>query len=672
MNTHTHDQAEKAITELRSKIRDHEYRYYVLNDPVISDGEFDRLMDRLIELEHRYPDLISPDSPSQKVGGEPVKSFKNIPHTVPMLSLDNTYSLDEITEWIHRIKKIVSFVDEYIVEPKIDGVSIALIYEHGSLAQALTRGNGTIGEDITVNAKTIKNIPLKLHGTAVPLERMEIRGEAFMNKDDFTELNRTKQTNGETPFANPRNATAGSLKILDSRITAQRKIHFFAHSQGTPIKQSTIRTHEEFFRLCSRFGIPINTRYAVCTSFESIVRHCTTLLQIRDSLPYEIDGAVIKVNRLDIRASLGATHKSPRWAVAYKFPARQVTTRVVHIVHQVGRTGVLTPVAELEPVECGGVTITRATLHNYMEVKRLNIQTGDRVLIERAGDVIPKVIKVVEKSKTPRDTVQPPHQCPACKSMVVKEKKEDVAFRCPNANCPAQIIGTLIHFASRSAMDIEGLGEAVVEQLVHTRMVNDAGDLYALTKQDLLKLKLFKDKKAENILYAIEQSKARPLHRLVYGLGIRGIGEKASITLVDRFTTLDAILSASRDELTAIPEIGPVMAEAIIQYARLSSTKAMITKLRNAGANLSQEKPSHTSSKLDGKTIVVTGHITPYTRTELETMIRANGGKATSSVSSQTDLVVIGENPGSKKNKAEKLGIKTMSGDSFIDLLKDT
>lgn len=673
MNRKTADlNIKKTISRLRDEIIA-AWMTYEEGHPIISDKQWDDKMKELIRLEEEYPELKTPDSPSQRIGGEPLKKFKNVLHKIPMLSLDNSYSVDEIREWEKRIKKIYPGKITYVVEPKIDGVSLALLYKEGILSQAITRGDGTVGEDITANAKTINNIPLRLKGKKFP-EIFEIRGEVYMGKKKFDELNRQRKERTEQLFANPRNATAGSLKQLDSKITARRKLLFLAHSRGyasdiSHFEKQLNTTHSGFLLYIQGLDIPVSKENTVCSHIDEVISVCSKLEQKRDTLLFEVDGAVIKVDEIQIQQKLGSTLKSPRWAIAFKFAAHRVTTRVLNITQQVGRTGVITPVAELEPVECGGVTISRSTLHNYDEIERLGISKDDRVLLERAGDVIPKIVKVVEKTKKHHGTVKPPEQCPVCKGEVVKEKEEDVAYRCVNSTCPAQIARGLEHFVSRSAMDIEGLGSAVVEQLLAHTMIYDVADIYFLTKEDFLKLDFFADKRAENLVNAITESTQQPVRRLIFGLGIRNAGEKAAITLAETFLSLDALMKADHEALTAIPEIGPVMADSIIDYFKLSSTKKLVEKLRSAGVNFSARKIKSKSNKLEGKTIVVTGEIENYTRGGIENLIRDHSGKPSSSVSKKTVFVVVGKNPGSKKDLAVKLGIKTISGDEFLKML---
>lgn len=664
------------IEKLKKEIRHHDYLYYVLAQPEISDTEYDKLIKQLKKLEEKNPQLIMPDSPTQRVSGEVVKDFKTVKHSTLMLSLDNTYSADEVIEWDKRVKKAVSDeVLEYVIEPKIDGVSCALTYKNGLLVFGATRGDGESGEDITLNIKTIKSIPLKLLTTAhclLPV-LLEVRGEVYIDKNDFQKLNNQLSEKKEQMFANPRNAAAGSLRQKDPKITAERKLKFITHSYGKIEGTEKFKTHFEFLKLCEKLGLPTTLKKVTATkSIDEVVAVCKKWESERENLLYEIDGLVIKINSLAQQQKLGFTMKSPRWAIAYKFPAKQATTKLKNIVVQVGRTGILTPVAELEPVECGGVTIARATLHNFDEIERLGVKIGDTVLIERAGEVIPKIVKVIETKRTGKEKrFSIPNKCSVCGEEVVKEKEAEVAWRCINPSCPAQLERGLIHFAKRKAMDIEGFGEAVVEQLVSKKMVSNFADIYSLKKDDLLKLELFKDKKAENLLSAIEKSKNRPLSRLLFGLGIRNVGEKAAIVLAEKFLTLHNLMKATLDDLQKIYEVGPVMAECIVNFFKQPKTKELIEKLKQAGVNMKEEvRRGEFIRSLEGKTFVFTGELKNFSRTEAEAKVRELSGNATSSVSKKTDFVVAGENPGSKYEKAKKVGVKIISEEEFLKMIK--
>lgn len=660
----------KEIERLSDLIRKHDYKYYVLSSPDISDKEYDDLIFRLKSLEDKYPEFKSRYSPTQRIGGGILEGFKTVNHRQKMFSLDNTYSLDELREWDERVRKTLLRESlEYVVELKIDGLSANLTYEKGALVTGATRGDGQTGEDVTGNILTIRAIPLLLTGEDIP-GVIEIRGEVYMEKKDLELLNKERASQEEALFANPRNAASGSLKLLDTSITAKRRLNFFAHSLGE-CKEKVFTRQWEFLEVLRRWGIRTNPFSKLCANFDEVCEYCGIWQKKRDSLPYEIDGIVIKVNDFRQQEKLGYTLKSPRWAAAYKFPARQVTTEVINIEVGVGRTGVITPVAVVKPVSCGGVTITHATLHNFDEVKRLGINIGDRVLIERAGDVIPKIVKVVEnKHKGYVKELKIPKNCPVCGALVRKEKEVDVAYRCINPLCSAQLEAALIHFSSRSAMDIEGLGEAVAKQLIGKGIISDLADIYALKKQVLLGLELFKDKKADNLLNAIQKSKLKSLGCLIYGLGIRHVGEKSSFVLAQRFKSLDNLINAKFPELDSIPEIGPVLARSINEYFRLDSVKRLVSKLRRAGLNFKQEDILVKETFFSGKTVVFTGELISFSRVEAEDLVRKMGGNISSSVSKHTDFVVAGVSPGSKYEKAKKLGVRIINEEDFKELLK--
>jgi len=667
------EQIKKEIEKLREEIRYHDYRYYILNEPEISDGEYDKLMQRLKELEAQYPQFVTPDSPTQRVSGGVSTEFKPVRHLKPMLSLDNTYSTEEVLAWDERVRKLLprNAKIRYVIEPKIDGLSCCLRYEDGVLVLGATRGDGEVGEDVTLNVKTIRSIPLKLLGKPGEVPRLlEVRGEVYMRKEDFYKLNEElKKKGGEKIFANPRNAASGSLRQKDPRVTAQRKLDFYVHSLGIIEGGEKVSTHEEFLKYCSKLGLKVVEPVKFVDDIKDVVEYCKEWEAKRDTLSYEIDGMVIKINSFEQQEMAGATLKSPRWAIAYKFPARQATTVVKNIIVQVGRTGVITPVAEFEPTECGGVVISRATLHNFDEIRRLGVKVGDTVVIERAGEVIPKVVKVVKDGGGKPFKV--PTKCPSCGGDIVKEKEEEVAYRCINPSCPAQLINGLIHFAKREAMNIEGLGEAVVEQLVNRGMVKDFADIYFLKKEDLLQLELFADKKAENLLKSIENSKSVPLSKLLYGLGIRHVGEKASLVIAKKFKTMDRLMDATREELLTIDEVGPVMAESIVQFFKQEGTKKLIEKLKKAGVNMKEElveaKPEE--QILAGKIVVFTGELESYTRSEAEELVYKLGGIPASSVSKKTSFVVVGKNPGSKYEKAKELGVRILTEEEFLKLI---
>lgn len=650
------------IEDLREKIRRHDYLYYALSQPEVSDKEYDDLMLRLKELEGQYPRYKADDSPTVRVSGIVSEGFQAVRHRQKMLSLENAYSFEEVGDWEERLRKGLGGAKaEYVVELKIDGISANLSYKKGKLSIGSTRGDGETGEDVTQNIRAIRAIPLALRGGNSP-EFIEIRGEVYMERSDFDILNKEKEAAGDLLFANPRNAASGSLKLLDAGIVFKRRLNFFAHSLGE-CRGFEIANHWDFLAKLKEWGLRINPESRLCHNLDEAMEYCRKWQEKREELNYDIDGIVVKVNNIAQQKKLGATLKSPRWAIAYKFPARQATTEVLDITVQVGRTGVVTPVAKLKPVECAGVIIKQATLHNFDEIKRLNIRVGDRVLIERAGEVIPKVIKVVKAvGKKP---FRIPDKCPACKEKIVKEKEEDVAYRCIDPSCPAQLERGLTHFSSRTAMDIEGMGEVAVEQLVKLGLVKDFADIYSLKKEELLKLELFKEKKAENLLVAIEKSKHQPLSRLIYGLGIRHVGEKAAFVLAQRFGTLDNLIKAGHEELDSIYEIGSVMSGSIVEFFSQRKTQQLVSKLKDAGLDLKEKAAVVKKTALTGKTVVFTGELKGYSRSRAEGLLRQSGGNAASSVSKNTDFVVAGDNPGSKYKKAKELGVKVISEKEF-------
>lgn len=660
------------LEKLREEIRRHEYRYYVLDDPEISDREYDFLLRGLADLEKKYPAYVSPDSPTQRIGGEPVDGFKTVRHRQKMVSLDNTYSFEEIRDWQKRVHKGLGGVKnvDYVAELKIDGVSVNLTYTEGRLAAGALRGDGEIGEDVTSNIKTIPAIPLRLlkEGTR---ESLEVRGEVFMSRKDFLDMNKERQEVGEPLFVNPRNATAGTLKTLDPRIVHKRRLLFFAHSLGEH-REGLFSSQKDFLDTIKAWGIPVNPVTRSCAGIQDVIAYCQRWQEERNSLDYEIDGIVIKVNPLKQQKSLGFTLKSPRWAIAYKFPAQQAMTKILNISVSVGRTGVLTPVAELKPVSCGGVTISNATLHNFDEIERLDVRIGDRVVLERAGDVIPKVVKVVTSARRGGEKkFSIPAQCPSCAHAVVKEKEEEVAYRCPNISCPAQIERRLIHFASRAAMDIEGMGEAAVAQLVGKKMVKDFADIYRLNKEDFLKLELFKEKKAQNLVVGIGESTKRPLARLLFGFGIRHVGEKAAELLAKKFATLDALMKADLAEIASLHEVGPVIADSVYHFFKDKETRALVAKLKKLGVNTAQPREEKVSSTLTGKTFVFTGELAHFSRVQAQTLVRERGGEVTSSVSKKTTYVVAGAQPGSKWEKAKRLHLNVIDESTFKKMIGD-
>ncbi len=664
-------EAKKIVQELREKILQHDYLYYVLAQPEISDPDYDRLYRQLVDMEKRFPDLVTPDSPTQRVGNELVGGFQTAKHLAPMLSLDNAFNENEVLEWDDRLQKVIGVMEHnFVVEPKIDGVSLSLIYENGKLVRGVTRGDGEMGEDITANVRTLRSIPLKLR--APYPKSFDVRGEVYMNKKDFARHNTELQKHGFETFANARNAAAGSLRQKDPAVTASRPLRFMAHSFGVA-EGLTWTTHYDFLKACAAMGLPSPQPAQRCDNIMDSMRHCRMLERERDSLLFDIDGAVIKVNSFALREKAGATHKSPRWAVAYKFAAQQAETEVLNIIASVGRLGTITPVAKLKPVSVGGVTISNATLHNFDEIKRLDVKIGDRVIVQRAGDVIPQVVKVVlEKRSRSTKVFHMPTECPACGGPIAKEREIDVAYRCTNSGCPAQLARGLVHFASRDAMDIEGLGESAVEQLIDIRLVNDISDIYFLERRELLKLELFAEKKADNLLKAIDKSKTRPLSRVLHGLGIRHVGEKAALVLAEKFGTMDALSRAAEEELQSIHEVGPVMAQSIVAYFKLETTPMILRKLKRAGLTMKEDVAKTKGPQLlAGKTVVFTGELQKYSRSEAERRVRELGGNATGSVSAKTDFVVIGKEPGSKYTKAQKLGVKILTEKEFLHKFAD-
>ncbi|MFA5100143.1 MAG: NAD-dependent DNA ligase LigA [Candidatus Omnitrophota bacterium] len=657
----------KKIEDLRERIREHDYRYYVLSQPVISDKEYDDLMAGLVDLERAYPQYGSVDSPSVRVSGGILEGFTTVAHGQKMMSLDNTYSYEGLREWAVRVSKGLrgeSF--SFVVELKIDGLSANLTYRKGILTVAATRGDGDKGEDVTANIRKIRPIPLRLRGADIPA-LIEVRGEVYVDKEDFERLNRQRRDQGDILFANPRNAASGSLKLLDSALVAQRKLNFFAHSLGQ-YEGKPLKAQWEYLAQLKSWGIRVNPLSKLCKDIDAVIAYCGSMQEKRDTLPYEIDGMVIKVNELRQQQVLGATAKSPRWAVAYKFPARQATTEILKIRLNVGRTGVITPSADLMPVECGGVTIKSATLHNFDEIRRLGVREGDRVLIERAGDVIPKIVKVVERRGT--GFFEIPVSCPVCGGRVVKEKEKDVAYRCINPSCPAQLERGLLHFSSRSAMDIEGMGESVAAQLVRLKIVKSLADVYRLTEKDLAQLDLFKEKKIVNLLEAIDKSKAAGLSRVIYALGIRHVGEKAALVLAGKFKNIDAVIAARKDDIESIHEIGPVIAESVVDFFSQPQTKDLIRDLKKHGIDLTESAAKTQENSFTGKKVVFTGELSAYSRAEAEEIIRRSGGQPSSSVSKETDFVIAGDHPGSKYEKAKNLGVTIIDEGQFKRMLE--
>ncbi|MBF0570057.1 MAG: NAD-dependent DNA ligase LigA [Candidatus Omnitrophica bacterium] len=662
-------QAHREIVRLSREIEEHNYRYYVLDEPAVAAREDDVLLKELAALENSFPEFRLPLSPTQRVGGKVASGVRTVRHVVRMISLDNTYSVDEIKEWAVRVSKgLPGEVVEFSVEPKIDGVSASLLYQDGAFTLGATRGDGETGEDVTQNIRAIRSVPLMLRGGAADVPPLiEVRGEVYMNRADLAALNEVRKAEGEEPFVNPRNAASGSLKLLDPGESARRRLRFFVHSFGR-LEGKAVKVQGEFLALAKRLGFPVNPLARKCQDIDQVIEACQELEKKRPSLPYDVDGVVIKVDRFDQQAVLGETMKSPRWAVAYKFQAYQATTIIKDIVVQVGRTGVLTPVAELEPVACGGVTISRATLHNFDEIKRLGVHKGARVVLERAGDVIPKIVKVVVPAHKKEEVCKVPANCPACREHFIQEDPEAVAFRCINPLCPRQLERRLLHFASRGAMDIEGMGESVVQALIDKGRVKTVTDIYSLGKEDLLELPLFGEKKTEKLLAAIQASKARPLSRLIFGLGILNIGEKASLLLAGQFGSMGALVRADREALLEVNEIGEVSADSLIRFFSQKEAVGILKDLGACGVNM-VEPDQVRSGALAGKSFVFTGELSRYARSEAEALVRQLGGVAGSSVTKTTDFVVAGEAAGSKLAKARALGVSVIDEQAFEEMI---
>ena len=664
---------QKKLEALREKIRHHEYRYYVLDDPEMSDADFDKLMNELKRLEAEHPELITPDSPTQRVGGKPRAGFVKAKHSSPMLSLDNAYSEEELRDWERRVHELTGRTDlEYMCELKLDGMSLALVYSDGRLERGITRGDGTTGEDVTSNVRTVRSIPLtiakdKLKKAGIPAD-FEVRGEMLMPLAAFRKLNEERERQGLATFANPRNFTAGTVRQLEPSITAQRRMDFFAYmllKDGRTYFDRQSKTMDAL----ELAGFKVNPNRQLAKTLAEVWKFIQSWESKRESLPYEIDGIVIKVDRTAWQRELGFTGKAPRWAIAYKYAARGGVTQIEDIVPQVGRTGKLTPVARLKSVSIGGTTVSRATLHNMDEIERLGVKIGDWVEVERGGDVIPKVVKVVEDKEHPRGQKQfvMPEHCPVCGGNVVRTPGE-VDHRCVNANCPAKLQGTILHFASRHVMNIDGLGEALVNQLTERGRVKNVADLYKLTKDDLLKLERMGEKSADNALAEIGASKKLPLERVIYGLGIRFVGERTAQFLAEHFGSLDAIMNASAEQLEEVNEVGPRIAESIEEFFGDEHNRKLVSDLRRAGLTFAGQKKEK-GTKLAGKTFVLTGTLERHTRDEAKKMIEDAGGRVSGSVSKKTDYVVAGSDAGSKLEKARELGVSVIGEEELEGLV---
>ncbi len=659
-------QARERAASLRDKINHHDYRYYVLDNPEIRDEEYDRLMRELVGIEEKFPELITPDSPTRRVGAPPSQAFGSIRHGARMMSLDNAFDEAELQAFIRRVENHVGPTD-YICEMKIDGAGIALTYDNGVFVRGATRGDGIVGEDVTGNLRTVRSLPLRLlDEREVPF--LEIRGEAFMPKESFLELNRHRDEEGLSTFANPRNAAAGSLRQLDPRITATRNLDVICYEIGY-IEGKTFQTHKQVLEQITAWGFHVSEHWRPAKDGAEILEFCEEWMAKRDELAYDVDGAVIKVNRLDLRDRLGTTSKAPRWAIAFKFPAEEKTTRLLGITINVGRTGALTPTAMLEPVFVGGSTVSRATLHNGDEIRRKGIKIGDTVLVHKAGDVIPEIIKplVEMRNGSEREFVMP-EKCPVCGNKVHHPEGE-VVSRCVNIDCPARLFESIMHFASRGAMDIEGLGPATISELREKGYIRTVEDIYYLTPEQLFNLTNFKDKSVANMMNSIEESKQKPLSRLLFGLGIRHVGSHVAEVLARRFRSMERLEEVGAEELLAIEEVGPTIAESVEAFFDLPRNREVIERLRTAGVNM-EEEVEEGPQPLQGLTFVLTGGLESMSREEATRAIEEKGGKVSSSVSRKTDYVASGSEPGSKHDKAVQLGVKIIGESELLDMLK--
>jgi DNA ligase (NAD+) len=670
MSADLSDEVRDRVRALRRQIRYHNYRYYILDDPEISDAAYDRLFDELAALEGQFPALITSDSPTQRVGATPLESFETVVHSLPMLSLNKATSKEEFMDFHRRVLDMAKAGEDtirYAVEPKFDGLAVELIYENGILTKGSTRGDGLSGEDVTQNLRTIQSIPLRLMGEDAP-ELIEVRGEVVMNKAAFEDLNQRRQASGQSLFANPRNAAAGSVRQLDPRETATRPLNLMAYGTGRVIGPS-FRSHWDRLQSLKRLGFRVSAHAVLCENPDQVVRAYDRILVLRNELPYEIDGIVIKVNELALQDRMGVLSRSPRWAVAWKFPAQQEHTRVKDIVVSVGRTGALTPVAVLEPVRVGGVAVGRASLHNEDEVRKKDVRIGDIVVIQRAGDVIPEVVKIIESKRngTEQAFVMPEY-CPVCGSKAERPEGEAV-YRCTGMACPAQIKETLAHFASKGAMNMDGLGRKLLEQMVDKGLIEDPADLYFLQKEDLLKMDRMGDKLADNLLGAIDQSRRPGLANLIYALGIRNVGTHLAGVLARYFGSMDRLSDAAVEDLEAIHEVGPIVARSIIHFFENPKNRRVLDKLQQGGVVFPIQEAARGDRPLTGKTFVLTGALGGFTREEARQAVEEGGGRVSSAVSKKTDFVVVGEDPGSKYEKARNLGITILDEEAFRKII---
>ena len=661
----------REVEELREKLRHHEYRYHVLDDPEISDAAYDKLLAKLKELEAAHPEMVTPDSPTARVGAPPRAGFQTFRHTRPMLSLDNAFSFDALRDFDRRVREGVGRKEiEYIAEHKFDGLSISLIYEDGVLVRGVTRGDGSTGEEVTPNVRTIRSIPLRIAEETLKRAKMpgsfEVRGEVIMTRKAFETMNRAQEQSGGKIFANARNAAAGAVRTLDSSVTAQRNLDFFAYYLLRDGKVA-LPKHSESLEALKTLRFRASDDWKLCDGIEEVNKYCESWDTRREKLPYEIDGVVVKVNSVALQNELGFTSKSPRWAIAFKYPARQETTVVKDIQVNVGRTGVLTPWTLLEPVQIGGVTVSRSTLHNMDEIERLGVQIGDTVLIERAGEVIPHVLKLVKEGKD-RRPFRMPKNCPECGSKIHRVEGE-VAYRCLNSACPAKRRESLLHYAGRHAMNIDGLGEKIVDQLVEKNMVKEVADLYSLKLDDVAELERMAEKSAQNLLDEIEASKKNSLSRLIYALGILFVGERTGQLLAEHFSSLEDLAAASQEQLEEVPEVGPKVANSIVQFFSEPANRQLIKKLEKAGVRPTAEKREVKSNKFAGKSFVFTGGLANRSREDAGELVKQHGGKVASSVSKKTDYVVVGADPGSKYDKAKELGVSILTEGEFEKLI---